>query len=308
MAFLRAFGAYVPSRVVDNAELSALLGCDPAWILSASGIAERRYAGETESVVDLAVRAGEDCLSRGGASPSLLMLSSGSADRRFPGPAAETAARLGLAGIPAIDVPMASAGSLFGLALAAKLSPSYGPILLIAAEKMSAVISRPPLDRNTAILFGDGAGACLVHPAEGSAEIVDSCLHSDGACAQDLRLDFGQPLHMNGSVVIKHVSTKVPAVIREVLDRQQRSAADVNTFLMHQANQNLIVRLAKTLEVAPEKFYSNIAHYGNTSSASMLIAASEWSVQSGFRASEPVVFAAFGAGFHWGALLAVGVG
>jgi 3-oxoacyl-[acyl-carrier-protein] synthase-3 len=310
MAFLRAFGSYVPSRIVDNAELSALLGCDSGWILSASGIAERRYAPESESVVDLASRAAEDCLGRAGAKAGqigLLILSSGSAERRFPGPAAETAARLGMADVPAIDLPMASAGSLFGLALAAKLSPSYGPVLLIAAEKMSSVISRPPLDRNTAILFGDGAGACLVHPSEGSAEIVDSCLHSDGVFAQDLRLDFDQPLHMNGRVVIIQASRKVPAVIRELLERQQRSAGQIHTFLMHQANQNLIVRIAQALDVAPEKFYSNIARYGNTSSASMLIAAAEWSVQSGFRASEAVVFAAFGAGFHWGALLAVGL-
>jgi len=310
MAFLRAFGSYVPSRVVDNAELSALLGCDPDWILSASGIAERRYAGDTESVVDLASRAGENCLSRAGANSQpigLLILSSGSAERRFPGPAAETAARLGLAGIPAIDLPMASAGSLFGLALAANLSPAYGSVLLIAAEKMSAVISRPPLDRNTAILFGDGAGACLVHPTEGVAEIVDSCLHSDGVYVQDLRLDFDQPLRMNGGVVIRHASHKVPDVIREVLDRHSRSPGDVNTFLMHQANQNLIVRIAQALEVAPDKFYSNIARYGNTSSASMLIAADEWSVEFGFRVSGAVVFAAFGAGFHWGALLAVGL-
>ncbi len=310
MAFVRAFGSYVPSRVVNNEELSALLGCDPAWILSASGITERRYASEAESVVDLAVRAGEDCLTRSGADASqigFLILSSGSSARQFPGPAAETAARLGLAGIPAMDLPIASAGSLFGLALAANLSTAYGPVLLIASEKMSAVIARPPLDRNTAILFGDGAGACLVHPTEGSAELVDSCLHSDGTFAQDLRLDFEQPLHMNGGVVIRHASRKVPAVIRELLDRRQLSPSDVSAYLMHQANQNLILRIAQSLEVAPEKFYSNIVRYGNTSSASMLIAAAEWNAQSGFRAREAVIFATFGAGFHWGALLAVGL-
>ena len=112
---------------------------------------------------------------------------------------------------------------------------------------------------------------------------------------------------MNGGVVIRHASRKVPAVIRELLDRRHLSASDVSGYLMHQANQNLILRIAQSLEVAPEKFYSNIVRYGNTSSASMLIAAAEWNAQSGFRAREAVIFAAFGAGFHWGALLAVGL-
>jgi 3-oxoacyl-[acyl-carrier-protein] synthase-3 len=309
MAFLRAFGCYVPSRVVGNAELAQRLGCELNWILSMSGIAERRYAEEAESVIDLAVRAGQDCLTRAAVDAGkigLVIVSSGSAERRFPGPAAETAARLGLAGVAAIDLPMASAGSLFGLALAAHLTETCGHVLVIAAEKMSTVVNRPPLDRNTAILFGDGAGACLVDPAEGQAEMIRWCLHSDGSFAQDLRLEFDQPLHMDGRVVIMQASRKLPAVIHELLERVQLPAAAVHAFLVHQANQNLIVRIAKAIEVAPEKFYSNIARYGNTSSASMLIAAAEWTAQSGFRRGEPVVFAAFGAGFHWGALLAVG--
>jgi 3-oxoacyl-[acyl-carrier-protein] synthase III len=168
---------------------------------------------------------------------------------------------------------------------------------------MSTVVSRPPLDKNTAILFGDGAGACLIDPHQGGAEIVDSCLHSDGSFAEALRLEFNQPLHMDGMTVILQASRKVPAAIKELLERQHRSTASITTFLMHQANQNLITRIAKALEVAPEKFFSNIARYGNTSSASMLIAAAEW---NSFRKDEAVVFAVFGAGFHWGALLAVG--
>src|SRR5580658_5510711 len=309
-AFLRAFGSYVPSRVVSNAELAARLGCEASWISSVSGIEQRRYAGESETLVDLAVNAATDCLSRAEIAATqigLLLVSSGSSERRFPGPAAETAARLGLAGIPAIDIPMASAGSLFGMAMAGQFSASFGPILLVAAEKMSTVIAREPLDRNTAILFGDGAGACLIDRQQGVAEIGPSLLHSDGSFAQDLRLEFGEPLHMDGRVVIMQASRKLPAVIRELLDHRQLPAAAVGAFIMHQANQNLIDRVAKALEVAPEKFYSNIARYGNTSSASMLIAAAEWDVATGFRPNEPVIFAGFGAGFHWGAVLATGV-
>ena len=148
----------------------------------------------------------------------MVIVSSGSSERRFPGPAAETGARLGLAGVPALDVPMASAGSLFGMALARAAGRLAAAVLLVAAEKMSAVIESAPLDRNTAILFGDGAGACLIDPYEGRAEIVDSRLHSDGAFAPDLRLEFDQPLRMDGRTVIMQASRKLPAVIREVLD------------------------------------------------------------------------------------------
>ena len=306
MAFLRALGSYVPSRVVANAELAARLHCDAEWIFNVTGIGERRYAAESETVVDMGTLAAKDCLTRAAIDPAqigLTIVASGSAGRRFPGPAAETAARLGLAGVPAIDLPMASAGSLFALALAARLSESCGDVLVIAPEKMSDAIGD---DKNTAILFGDGAGAALVSPREGAAELVDWRLHSDGANTDALRWEFGQAIHMNGAVIIRHASQKVPAAIRELLEHANRPASSIGAFLMHQANQNLIVKIAQALEVAPGRFYSNIARYGNTSSASMLIAAAEWSTQSGFRRGEPVIFAAFGAGFHWGALLAVG--
>jgi 3-oxoacyl-[acyl-carrier-protein] synthase III len=314
MPFLRAFGSYVPSRFVDNAELAAKLGCEASWIKEASGIDQRRYAAESESLVDLAVNAATDCLSRAGIAADkvgMLLVSSGSSERRFPGPAAETGARLGLAGIPAIDVPMASAGSLFGMAMAAQFASSHGVVLLVATEKMSTVMAREPLDKNTAILFGDGAGACLVgndiDRNEGVARIGSPVLHSDGSFAQDLRLEFGESLYMDGRVVIMQASRKIPAVISQALSEANLPAGSVGTFIMHQANQNLIVRVAKALEVAPEKFYSNIARYGNTSSASMLIAAAEWDVAGGFHAGEHVIFAGFGAGFHWGALLATGL-
>jgi 3-oxoacyl-[acyl-carrier-protein] synthase III len=309
MAFLRAFGRYVPSRVVPNAELAARLGCEADWILNASGIAERRWAADQETVVDMAAAAAGDCLHRASLNTTgvgMVIVASGTAGRRFPGPAAETAARLGLAGVPALDVPMASAGSLFGLAMAARFADTCGAVLLIATEKMSAVIETPPLDRNTAILFGDGAGACLIHPSEGRAELREFALHSDGAFADALRLEFGEPIHMDGRTVIMQAARKVPAAIREVLERSGRPADSVAAFLMHQANQNLIVKIAQSIGVAPEKFYSNIASYGNTSSASMLIAASEWTDAGGFHRDDAVVFAAFGAGFHWGAVLAVG--
>ena len=300
-SYIHAFGAHLPQRVVTNAELASQLGCTPEWIESASGIRERRWAGE-ESVADLATAAARDCLREAGIEASqlgLLIVSSGSGERRFPGPASTVASALGLNATPVLDLPIASAGSIFGLCLASHLAASYGDVLVVAAEKMSAVIQGATLDQNTAILFGDGAGAALVSSRPGRFEVLDSVLHTDGAYRDDLTLDWGSALRMNGLTVILQAARKLPAVIAEVLTRQNIAAADVKQFVMHQANQNLIVRVAKALGVEPSLMFSNVAKYGNTSSASMLIAASEWEPSPG-----PVVFAGFGAGFSWGALVA----
>ncbi len=306
MAFLKSFGHYVPARVVTNAELAAALGRDPAWILEVSGIEERRYAAPEETTTSLAVAAAKQCLDRAAMSPAdlgFIIVSSGSSARRFPGPAVSVAHQLGAAPTPAIDLPIASAGSLFGLALASTLAETHGNILVVASDKMSAVVTREPMEPGVSILFGDGAGACIVSPGQGPARIVDRVLHSDGAFAEDLRLEFDAPLAMNGRSVIMQASRKIPAAIAEVMERNRQPAAAVEVFLMHQANQNLIDRVARALEVEPAKFYSNIRRYGNTSSASMLIAASEWWQNPGPRPGQFICFAAFGAGFHWGALL-----
>lgn len=311
VAFLKAFGSYLPERVVSNAEIGARVGCDAEWIRNVSGIDERRFAREDETVIDLALRAAQDCLARAkvtAAELGMILVSSGSWEQQFPGPAAAIANRLGLDTTPSLDMPMASAGSLFGISLASRLCASVGPILVIGAEKMSEIVEREPMERGVAILFGDGAGACLVDPSHGFARILDCGLYSDGAYAEDLKLPFDSPLEMNGRSVILQASRKIPRAIATLLEQQGRRAADVAVFLMHQANQNLIARVAQALEVAEDKFYSNIKSFGNTSSASMLIAAAEWSSAHELAPGEAVCFAAFGAGFHWGALLAEGSG
>jgi 3-oxoacyl-[acyl-carrier-protein] synthase-3 len=307
MAAILGFGRYLPERILSNGELARQIGCDADWILQSTGIAERRISDPAESITDLAVLAARDALEKSGIEPNdvgMVIVSSGSPERRFPGPAAKVAAKLGMAGVPAIDLPIASAGSLFGIALAAQLAPAYGAVLVVAAEKMSGPAMAEPSDWNVAILFGDGAGACVVGNTDGRLRIVDSVLHSDGAWSEDLTLDFSGPIHMNGRSVIVHATRKLPAVIEELLNRNGMTADAVRFFLMHQANQNLIDRVATSIKVPAGRFYSNIARYGNTSSASMLIAASEWMEGIPLEAGDAVCFAAFGAGFHWGAVLA----
>jgi 3-oxoacyl-[acyl-carrier-protein] synthase-3 len=305
--YLQGFGAYLPEHVVSNRELAERLGCTPEWIEDMSGIRERRFAGAGETLENMAIAAGRLCLERCRIQPQsvgMVIVSAGTAEHRFPGPAAPVAAALGLNGVPALDVSIASAGSLYGLVVAHDMAPRYDSILVIAAEKMSGVAFGDPVEKGTAILFGDGAGACLVTKRAGPIRIVDCALHSDGSFAKDLRLENTGGVLMNGRSVIMQASRKIPGVIEEVLARNGVEASGVTAFLMHQANQNLIDRVARSLRVDPMRFYSNIARYGNTSSASMLIAAAEWWEAHRPVAGARLAFAAFGAGFHWGAILA----
>lgn len=297
-AYLAGFGRYLPERVVTNAELAEKLGKTPEWIENASGIRERRYAARDESITDMGAAAARDCLERASSREvSLLIAASGSGARGFPGPAAAIAHRLGLETVPALDIPIASAGSVFALALAMRLMEAHGNILVVASEKMSGLIGDDP---NIAMLFGDGAGAALVTFEPAHWRLVDAVLHSDGQYAGDLAYDG--TLRMNGLQVILHAARKMPEVMEELLQRNGRTAADVDAFLIHQANLNLLTRVAKTLNVDRERFYTNIDRYGNTSSASMLIAASEWEETK--PNAKSLVFCGFGAGFHWGAVLA----
>jgi 3-oxoacyl-[acyl-carrier-protein] synthase-3 len=309
MAYLRGFGSYLPTRVVDNSELAPLVGVDSDWILRVAGIRERRFAAPEETVASLGAQAARDCLeacSVQAEDVGLILVSSGSADRRFPGPAAAIGSSLGIAGVPAIDLPIASAGSLFGVALAADLCRRYGNVLVIGTEVMSRVIRIEPQNRDTAILFGDGAGACLISADTGFAEISDSLLQTDGEFADALRLDFDSGLRMDGRTIILQVSRKLPRAISELLDRNHCTPEQVGAFLLHQANLNLLTRVAQALSVPEDRIFRNVDRYGNTSSASLLIAAAEWLRSRTGPLTQPIVLGAFGAGLNWGAILLTG--
>ncbi len=306
MAVIRSFGKYLPAEIRTNAWLAESLGVTAEWIGQVSGIRERRVAGPADSVVSMGVEAARQCLEKAGvktAAVKMLLVASGSSERIFPGPASQLAAALGLGDTPAIDLPLASAGALFGMALAAGLADATGPVLVVASELMSRAAMLEPVEKNIAILFGDGAGACLVMPDGPGLQVLHSALHSDGAQSNELSRGLDRRIFMNGMSVIRHAGKNMPGAIREVLAAADVTPAEVGQFITHQANQNLIDRVARAIEVEPERFYSNIGSYGNTSSASLLIAAQECFEGKNLPEGTKVCFAAFGAGYHWGALL-----
>ncbi len=308
MSYLAGFGKYLPQRRMGNEELAAALGVEPAWIVQACGIEERRYAGPDESVVDLGCAAALDCLKNAGIAAEtigLLLVASGSPDVFCPGPASAIAAQLGMGTTPAIDLPIASAGSIAAMVLAASLAARFGNVLVVASEIMSRRIVREPEGKETAILFGDGAGACLLAKDKGLARITATALHSDGERAGVISVRDGR-FQMEGVAVIRQAGQRLPEAMAEVLAAGGVEASAVGQFVVHQANLKLLERVAKTLKVESGRLFTNIQQYGNTSSASMLIAAAEWFEGTG-AIEAPVVFAGFGAGLSWGAVLAVPV-
>jgi 3-oxoacyl-[acyl-carrier-protein] synthase-3 len=306
MSFLKAFGRYLPERIVSNEELAPQLGVTPDWIVGACGIEQRRYAADSQTVADLGLAAAENCLANAGLDPreiGFLIVSSGSPNVFCPGPATEIAFRLGLGSTPAIDLPIASAGSIAALALADSLAPRFGNVLVVATEIMSRRIDRSPEGKDAAILFGDGAGAAVISPSNGFARIAAVALHSNGEKAQAIRVTQGG-FAMEGITVIRLASQLLPAVIQQVLDAASTPASSVAALLIHQANLKLLERVAKVLEIPRDRLFTNIDRYGNTSSASLLIAAAEWRESTPVLGS-PIIFAAFGSGLTYGALLAI---
>ena len=306
MAHLAGLGHALPGRVVPSSELAARLGVEEEWILGACGIRERRWLAEGESAASLAEVAARAALGAAGLAPEdlrAIVVGTGSAPRVFPGLSADVQRLLGAPGIPAFDVPLASVGGLFALALAADLCPRTGPVLAAGAEEMSRVLLRAPLEKETAILFGDGAGACVVAPGDGPLAVVDVRLWSDGTFSGALSLGPDGPLVMDGRTVILQASRKLPSAIRSVLEPQGLGPSDVDLYVLHQANLNLLKAVARSLGVGEERLYVNVERLGNTSAASVLVALSEAAAAGLLRPGSRVVVAAFGAGFSWGAAL-----
>ena len=255
MSFLEGFGKCLPERRMGNDELAAELGVEPSWIVQVCGIEERRYVAAEETIVDLGVGAATDCLKNAGVSAAevgLMLVASGSPDVFCPGPASAIAARLGLGTTPALDLPIASAGSIAAMVLADSLSSRFGMVLVVASEIMSRRIVREPAAKETAILFGDGAGACLIGSAGGVARIASTALHTDGERAGVITVRDGR-FEMEGVAVIRQASARLPEVIGEVLMAGAVDAGAIGQFLVHQANLKLLERVAKTLRVNAEK-------------------------------------------------------
>ena len=319
-------GFAVPDRVVTNDELSAMMDTSDAWIRQRSGIVERRWVRDGEVTSDLGHRAAAAALERADTDPAevdCLVLATLSPDHFFPGTGVFVQRKLGLANVPCLDVRNQCSGFLYGLSVADAWirTGQYRRVLLIGAEVHSTGLQKNDAGRDTAVLFGDGAGAALLGPAEEEGRgILSVHLHADGHHAEKLWVEapgmafdpFIQPEHiregrttprMEGREVFRHATARMPEAVMEALQANGLELADLALVIPHQANLRISQAVAKALDLPDDRVSNNIQRYGNTTAASIPIALHEAVEEGRVREGDLVCLTAFGSGFTWGSAL-----
>lgn len=312
--------AYVPDYVLSNTELEKMVETNDEWIVSRTGISERRILkGEGLATSYLGEQAVKGLLEKTGTKPEdveLLICATVTPDMMFPDTANLIAYRMGMKNAFTFDLSAACSGFLFALTTGAKYIESglYKKVIVVGADKMSSIVDYT--DRATCILFGDGGGAVLLEPSTDGTGIMDAVLHSDGSGAENLYQKAGGSLHpathetvdakghfafQNGRPVYKAAVSGMSSVVKEVMQRNNLSADDVNWVVPHQANLRIIESVANMADFPMEKVMVNIHKYGNTTAATLPLCLWEW--ESQLKKGDNLILTAFGGGYTWGAIL-----
>ena len=314
-------GCATPEVALDNDQLSQIVETSDEWITTRTGIRERHLMDAKGSLSELATRAAQNAIAMAGIAPTdldLIILATSTPDDLF-GSAGQIQLCLGALQAVAFDLTAACSGFVFGLVTASQFIRTgvYKNVLLIGADILSRWVDWS--DRGTCILFGDGAGAVVMQANE-SDRVLGFELRSDGTQNASLQLAYNaqnkeivngvtvgqgnyQPITMNGKDIYRFAVQKVPEVIEKALYRAELSADQVDWLLLHQANQRILDSVAQRLNIPAHKVLSNLAHYGNTSSASIPIALDEAVRQGKIQPGDVIVTAGFGAGLNWGAAI-----
>lgn len=318
---ITGMGSYVPSRILTNADLEAMVETTDEWITSRTGIKERRLAAPDETTSDMAAEAGRRALKTAGIEPGevdLIIVATLTPDMQFPSTACLVQHRLGATRAAAFDIAAACSGFVYALDVASHFvaSHTYNTVLVIGAEKMSSVVDWT--DRNTCVLFGDGAGAAVLQNRPNAHGLLTTCLGSDGAKASLLELPGGgsacpatvdtvtQRLHflrMDGKETFKNAVNAMVAAGQEALGRCGVTIADVKCIIPHQANRRILSAVVERLGAREDQVFVNVDRYGNTSAASVAIALDEAVAGGHIQRGDLVLLVVFGAGLTWGAAL-----
>ena len=318
-AIITGVGGYVPDYVLNNEELSRMVDTSAEWIMTRVGIKERRILTEEGLGTSyLARKAAKELLRKTGADPDsidALIVCTTTPDYKFPSTASIVLGKLGLKNAFAFDLEAACCGFLYALDVASTMIQSgrYKKIIVIGADKMSSLIDYT--DRQTCVLFGDGAGAVLVEATtEENVGVQDSFLRTDGKGLPFLHMKAGGSvcppshftvdhrlhyLYQEGRTVFRYAVTAMSNDIVEIMKRNNLAESDVNWVVPHEANLRIIEAVTKRAEVSLDKVVINIDRYGNTSAATIPLAM--WDNEQNFKKGDNVVFTAFGAGFVHGA-------
>jgi 3-oxoacyl-[acyl-carrier-protein] synthase-3 len=312
------WGMEVPSQVLSNHDLEAIVDTNDDWITTRTGIKERRIAEQRETTTSLATRAAQKALDVANVLPSeidLIIVATATPEHMFPSTASLVQDYLGATNAGAFDLSAACSGFVYGLDLAAgKIQTgAIDTAVVIGAETLSRVVDWA--DRGTCILFGDGAGAVVLRGSDSPGGVLSSVLRSDGsgwdlltlptASSRDTYLQDGNHemhrIYMDGRGVFRFASRVIGESIRDALDQVGLTPDDLKLVIPHQANQRIIDHAAKSLKIPEDRVYSNIARYGNTSAASIPIALAE-AVDAGRITTDDVIaFVGFGGGLTWAA-------
>jgi 3-oxoacyl-[acyl-carrier-protein] synthase-3 len=320
-ATITAVGHYVPDDVLTNADLEKMVETNDEWIRTRTGIVERRML-KHGATSDLAIGAAREALAARGmdaADVEVIIVATISPDMFFPSTACLVQHALGAHKAWGFDLSAACSGFVFALATGAQFieSGAYRRVLVIGADKMSAITDYT--DRNTCILFGDGAGAVLLEPAEEEGfGMRDHLLHCDGAGKSHLHMLGGGSLHpashatvdqgmhfiyQDGKAVFKVAVIGMAEVSAEIMDRNGLTGADIDWLVPHQANLRIIDATAKRMGLDHSKVMINIDRYGNTTAATIPLCLSEWWRAGKLRRGNTIVMASYGAGYTWGSIL-----
>ncbi len=319
-AFL-GVGHYTPEKVLTNLDFEKIVDTSDEWILERTGIRERHVVTEDQAASDLAIPATRAALEKAGVSPEeldLILVGTVTPDYLFPSTACIVQDKIGARNVAALDTSVGCSAFIYDCNIASQLIESghYQRILVIGVETLTKLTDYT--DRNTCVLFGDGAGAAVLGPAQGEGGILATHMKADGSLGYLLEMPGGgsrhppthesvdQKLHyikMAGREVFKHAVRSMCEAATYVLDAGGFSADDVDLLIPHQANWRIMSAVAERLKIPEEKVFVNLDKYGNTSAASIPIALSEALEQGRIKTGDLVLNVAFGAGFTWAAHL-----
>lgn len=319
-------GHHVPERVVTNHDLEQWMDTSDDWIVERTGIRERHWITPgKETLSGLATEASLKALKMAGLQPSdidMIIFASMGSDALFPGGGCFVNEKLKIPGVPAMDIRNQCSGFVYAIATADQFirTGMYKTILVIGAEVQSTGLNVSTEGRDTAVIFGDGAGAVVLTATEEDRGILTSKLFADGQFARELWQSYPNPNHspyldkekvgtpeaypyMNGRYVFKHAVTRFPEAIEAVLAESGYTKDDLSLVIPHQANLRITEAVAKRMELRPDQIVSNIHKYGNTTAASIPIALSEAVEENRVKDGDLICLVAFGSGFTWGANL-----
>jgi 3-oxoacyl-[acyl-carrier-protein] synthase-3 len=310
-------GSYVPKKILTNEDLSRIVDTSDEWITTRTGIKERRIAAKDEQTSDMAAKAALKAIEQARISPNeidLILVATATPDMLFPATACFVQKKIGATKAACLDISAACAGFLFGLEIAQQFitSHTHDTVLVIGAEKLTSITDWT--DRNTCVLFGDGAGAAVLRHRGSAHGVISTHIGSDGQYTDILFMPGGgsrcpitrenvdrnlQTIHMIGKEVYKQAVTAMLKAAKKALDQAGLAIEDIACIIPHQANVRIIEAIADRLGISREKMFVNLDRYGNTSAAAVAIALDEANRSGRIKPGDYILMVVFGGGLTW---------